>query len=114
MFKAFDRLRARRVSSAPRPETTTLLQKASVEEIWRSWRYEKPAPQPTSTTQSTSVSRPNLANVAERVNQLERLGEHDEALQITLSKVEREEHDGARRAGGHPMVPWDYWEAAAI
>jgi hypothetical protein len=115
MFKAlFGRLRARRVSSAPRPETTTPLQKASVEEIWRSWRYEKPAPQPTSITPSTSVTRPNPANVAERVNQLKRRGEHDEALQITLSEVEREEHDGARRAGGHPMVPWYYWEAAAI
>jgi hypothetical protein len=54
--------------------------------------------------------RPNPANVAERVNQ--RRGEYGEALQITLSEVEREEHDGA--AGGHPVVPWYYWEAAAI
>jgi acyl-CoA reductase-like NAD-dependent aldehyde dehydrogenase len=98
------RFRAKRVSSPP-PETPTYLQKApvlpkaSVEQIWSSWRYEKPAP--------TSV------NAAERVNQLKRISEYEQALRLALAEVKLEEQ-GGRIAGEHATVPWYYWEAATI
>jgi hypothetical protein len=99
MFRALiGRFRAKRVPS-PRPEmAATPVQKASVEEIWSSWRYEEPAPKP--------------VNAAERVNQLKRLGEYEKALQIALAEVALEEQ-GDRRMGEH-AVPWYYWEAATI
>ena len=118
MFKAlYSRFRARRVLSPPSPPvTTTPPPRAHVEEIWSSWRYQAPAPQPANATEptSTKVTPPRSANAAERVNQLKRLGEYDKALQIALSEIEREEQDGVRKVGGYPMVPWYYWEAAAI
>jgi len=58
------RFRAKRVSSAP-PETPTFLQKpaplqkASVEQIWNSWRYEKQAPE---------KQAPKSADTADQVN----------------------------------------------
>jgi hypothetical protein len=97
--------------------TTTPPPRAHVEEIWSSWRYQAPAPQPTNLTpqsEPAKVTQPSSANAAERVNQLKRLGEYDKALQIALSEIEREEQDGVRKVGGYPMVPWYYWEAAAI
>jgi hypothetical protein len=117
MFKAlFGRFRAKRILAPPPAETTTPLQRASVEEIWSSWRYQTPAPQPANAIQpgSAKVTQPRSANAAERVNQLKRLGEYDKALQTALSEIERDEDEGVRRVGGHPMVPWYYWEAAAI
>ena len=89
------RFRAKRVSSLP-PETlphqqkAPVLQKASVEQIWSSWRYEKPAP----------IS----ANAAEHVNQLKRIGEYERALQVALAELKLEEH-GGRITGEHAMVP---------
>jgi hypothetical protein len=107
MFTAlFGRFRARRVLSPPAP--TTASQKAFVEEIWSTWRYEKPA------SQSANVIPQRPEHAAERVSKLKRLGEYDKALQITLSEVEREERDGVRSGGGRAMVHWYYWEAAAI
>ena len=118
MFKAlFGRFRAKRILAPPPPaETTTPLQRASVEAIWSSWRYQTPAPQPANATQprSAKVTQPRSANAAERVNQLKRLGEYDKALQTALSEIERDEEEMVRRVGGHSMVPWYYWEAAAI
>ena len=97
------RFRAKRVSSPP-PETPTyqqkapVLQKASVEQIWSSWRYEKP---------------PTSANAAEHVNQLKRIGEYEKALQVALAEVKLEEQ-GGRITSEHATVPWYYWEAATI
>jgi hypothetical protein len=71
---------------------------------------DEPHPQ----SEPAKVTQPSSANAAERVNQLKRLGEYDKALQIALSEIEREEQDGVRKVGGYPMVPWYYWEAAAI
>jgi len=105
MFRTLiGRFRAKRVSSSPPDAPTYLqkpthLQKASVEQIWSSWRYEKQAPK--------------SANAAERVNQLKRTGEYETALQVALAEVRLEEQ-GGRRAGEHAMVPWYYWEAATI
>jgi hypothetical protein len=98
------RFRAKGVSSPP-PETPTYLQKgpvlpkASVEQIWSSWRYEKPAP--------------TSPKAAERVNQLKRIGEHEQALRLALAEVKLEEQ-GGRITGEHATVPWYYWEAATI
>jgi acyl-CoA reductase-like NAD-dependent aldehyde dehydrogenase len=98
------RFRAKRVSSPP-PETPASLQKpaqlqkASVEQIWSSWRHEKHAPK--------------SADAAERVNQLKRIDEHETALQVALAEVRLEEQ-GGRRTGEHAMVPWYYWGAATI
>lgn len=75
------------------------LQKASVEEIWSSWRYE---PEP-----------PKRGNPAERVNHLKRLGEYEKALEVALHEISLEEQ-GERRIGEHTTVPWYYWEAATI
>jgi hypothetical protein len=112
MFKAlFGRYRAKRVLPPPSPPvTTTPSPRAHVEEIWSSWRYQAPAPQPTNLNQfePAKVTRPRSANAAERVNQLKRLGDYDKALQITLSEIEREEQDGVHKIGGYPMVPWYY------
>ena len=33
---------------------------------------------------------------------------------ITLTEVERDEQEGARKPDGHPIVPWYYWEAAGM
>jgi hypothetical protein len=70
----------------------TQLQKASVEQIWSSWRYEKQAPK--------------SANAAERVNQLKRTGEYETALQVALAEVKLEEQGGPPdwRAGDGPLV----------
>jgi hypothetical protein len=72
MFRTLiGRFRAKRVSSPP-PEPPTFLQKpahlqkASVEQIWSSWRYEKQAPKSIDAT--------------ERVNQLKRVGDYKTAL----------------------------------
>jgi hypothetical protein len=103
------RFRAKRVSSAP-PETPTFLQKAaplqkaSVEQIWNSWRYEKQAPE---------KQAPKSADAADQVNWLKRIGEYETALQVALAEVRLEEQ-GGRRTGEHAMVPWYYWEAATI
>jgi hypothetical protein len=89
------RFRAKRVSSPP-PETPTypqkapvlqtapVLPKASVEQIWSSWRCEKPAP--------------TSANAAERVNQLKRIGEYETALQVALAEVKLEQKAAASQA----------------
>jgi hypothetical protein len=117
MFKAlFGRFRARRVLSPPPSVTIAPSPTASVEEIWSSWRYQAPAPQPVNATQPTSakVTPPRSANAAERVNQLKRLGEYDKALRIALSEIEQDEAEGVRKVGRYPMVPWYYWEAAAM
>jgi hypothetical protein len=107
MFKAlFGRFRAR--GTLLPAETTTPSKRAAVEEIWSSWRYQKLVSQPV----ATPPRKP--AKLAERVNQPMRLGEYDQALQMTLSEVEREEQGSVRSVGAHPMVPWYYWEAAAI
>jgi hypothetical protein len=105
MFRTLiGRFRAKRVSS-PSPETPAFLQKpanlpkASVEQIWSSWRHEKQAPKP--------------ADAAERVNQLKPIDEYETALQVALAEVRLEEQ-GGRRTGEHAMVPWYYWEAATI
>jgi hypothetical protein len=82
--------------------------RAAVEEIWSSWRYEKLVSPP------VPILAPKPAKLAERVNQLMRLREYDQALQMTLSEVEREEQGRVRRVDAHPMVPWYDWEAAAI
>lgn len=69
MFKKlFGRLRERRALPQQASKTTGLSQKAFVEEIWSSWRYEKP------TLRSTNVQGSNWTNAAERVNQLKRRG----------------------------------------
>jgi len=81
------RFRAKRVSSAP-PETPTFLQKpaplqkASVEQIWNSWRYEKQAPE---------KQAPKSADAADQVNELKRIGEYETALQVALAEVRLEE-----------------------
>ena len=95
MFKAlFGRFRARRTLLPA--ETTTPSNRAAVEEIWSSWRHEKLVNQPVTTPPE---------KLAERVSQLMRLGEYDQALQMTLSEVEREEQGSVRSVGAHPMVP---------
>jgi hypothetical protein len=105
MFRTLiGRFRAKRVSSPPAETPAFLqkpapLQKASVEEIWSSWRHEKQAPK--------------SADAVDRVNQLKRIGEYETALQVALAEVRLEEQ-GGRRTGEHAMVPWYYWEAATI
>jgi hypothetical protein len=47
------------------------------------------------------------------VNQLKRVGQHEEALQVALAEVKSEEQGGPS-TGEHAMVPWYYWEAATI
>ena len=110
MFRTLiGRFRAKRVSSPP-PETPAFLQKpaplqkASVEEIWSSWRYEK---------QLSEKQAPKSADAVDRVNQLKRIGEYETALQVALAEVRLEEQ-GGRRTGEPAMVPWYYWEAATI
>jgi hypothetical protein len=89
------RFRAKRVSSPPPDPPAFLqkpahLQKASVEQIWSSWRYEKQAPK--------------SIDPAERVNQLKRVGDYETALQVALAEVRLEEQ-GGRRTGEQAMVP---------
>lgn len=83
----------------PYQQKAPVLQKASVEQIWSSWRYEKPAPA--------------SANAAEHLNQLKRIGEYERALQVALAEVKLEEQ-GGRITGEHATVPWYYREAATI
>ena len=95
--------RAKRVSSAPSETPTFLqtstflqkpapLQKASVEQIWSSWRHEKQAPK--------------SADAAERLNQLKRIGEYETALQVALAEVRLEEQGRPQdwRARNGPLV----------
>jgi len=85
------------------PETPTFLQKpaplqkASVEQIWNSWRYEKQAPE---------KQAPKSADAAERVNQLKRIDEHETALQVALAEVRLEEQGRPQdwRARNGPLV----------
>ena len=94
---------AKRVSSRP-AETPALLQKpahlqkASVEQIWSSWRHEKQAPK--------------SAEAAERLNQLKGIGEYETALQVALAEVRLEER-GGRRTGERAIVPIGAHEARA-
>jgi len=98
MFRTWiARFRTKRVSSSP-SETPTHLQKASVEQIWSSWRYEK--------------SAPKLVGAAEQVKQLRRIGEYEKALRVALAEIEQEEQGG--RGNAEHTIPWYYWEAATI
>ena len=85
------RLGVKRVS-LPSPDTPAYLQKASVEQIWSSWRHEKHAPK--------------SADAAERVNQLKRIDEHETALQVALAEVRLEEQGRPQdwRARNGPLV----------
>jgi len=112
MFKIFiDRFRTKHIP--PPPEAGTIsLRTASVEEIWSTWRYEKPDKPAEVARQSASELRQKSANRAEQVNQLKRVGEYEKALHIVLSEIEREEKNSAHIAD--EKVPWYYWEAATI
>ena len=130
------RLRLRRTAPVP----TMHLQKASVEQIWSTWRFEKlgsdsPTRKPSS---DPPIRKPNPnpsirknirlelkassnrvqnrpASVAERVTQLQRLGEYEKALGLALREIAREEEQQQRTISGERQtVPWYYWEAAII
>lgn len=114
----FDPLQPKPVSR-PSSETTSSLCSSAVEEIWSSWRYEKGASR--SENKSTSETprgprtlQPKAAASAELVHQLKRQGKYEQALQVALSEIEREEGEGGLHANDRQSVPWYYWEAAAI
>jgi len=131
------RLRVRRTPPAAVPAIHA--QKATVEEIWKTWRFEKPGsgtptrkpsfdspirkpgPSPTirknfrfepKTSSNRVQNRP--ATVAERVAQLQRLGEYEKALGLALLEIAREEEQQRSMSGERQAVPWYYWEAAII
>lgn len=124
-----------RVKRTPAPGAPTAhLQKASVEQIWSTWRFEKPASEPPRNPASrpptgnprvdppirrsvrseqkppSQVVRP--ASLAERVAQLKRMGEYEDALELALLEIVREEKQSAW--GEKRAVPWYYWEAAIV
>ena len=59
--------------------------------------------------------RARPATSAELVHQLKWQGRYEQALQIALSEIEREEEqESSLRGFDRQSVPWYYWEAAAI
>ena len=113
----FDRRRTRRESSAPE-QPTSPSPRSSVEELWSSWRHEKVVARPDTrapieTPTELQAVQSRSASPAERVNQLKRLGEYGQALQVALAEIRREEQ-GPPHVAEPSMVPWYYWEAAAI
>jgi hypothetical protein len=117
MFRTFiDRFRTSRRVAPAVAEPAQPLPTASVEAIWSSWRYEEPAVRTTTETQPRPQvePRPKSTNLAERVNQLKRLGEYEKALEVALAEVARDEQEGPPATGSRAMVPWYYWEAATI
>jgi hypothetical protein len=104
MFKAlFGRFRAKRILAPPPPaETPTPLQRASVEEIWSSWRYQTPVLQPANATQpaSAKLTKPRSANAAERVNQLKRAGEYDMHCRPRCPKLSGTSRKGCAGSAG--------------
>jgi hypothetical protein len=93
---------------------------SAVEEIWSSWRYEKAAPPSDGNkTAAEPQHRPRTLqqdsiSSAELVHQLKRQGEYQQALEVALSEIKREEKEGGRRVADRQSVPWYYWEAATI
>ena len=140
------RLRVKRTPPAAVP--TIHAQRATVEEIWRTWRFEKPSsdsptrkpsydfpiskpsttppirkPSPNPATRKNFRFEPKTssnrvqnrpASIAERVTQLQRLGEYEKALGLALREVAREEEQPRTMSGERQTVPWYYWEAAII
>lgn len=114
----FDRLQPKRVSR-PSSEATSSLGSSAVEEIWSSWRYEEGASRSENKSTSETPQRPRTlqpkaAASAELVHQLKRQGKYEQALQVALSEIEREEGEGGLHANDRQSVPWYYWEAAAV
>jgi hypothetical protein len=106
-------------ASQPSAETTVSPSSSVVEEIWSSWRYDKLAPRSEGkTTNETSPGpwtlRAKSATSAELVHQLKWQGRYEQALQIALSEIEREEQESSLRGFDRQSIPWYYWEAAAI
>src|SRR5262245_19234087 len=131
------RLRVKRKPPAAVP--TIHAQIASVEEIWRTWRFEKPGsdsptrrpssdspirkPSPNPATRKNFRFEPKTSSnrvqnrpaiIAERVTQLQRLGEYEKALGFALREIAREEELQRTMSGERQTVPWYYWEAAII
>jgi hypothetical protein len=111
----------RRSLSAWQPSADITLSPSSsaVEEIWSSWRYAKVAPVSESkTTNDTSPGprtlRATPATSAELFHRLKWQGWYEQALQIALSEIEREEQESRLRRFYRQYVPWYYWEAAEI
>jgi hypothetical protein len=116
------------------------LQKASVEQIWSTWSFEKlgsesPKRKPSSDSPIRKPSanpaiRKNIrfeaktsfnrvqnrpASVAERVTQLQRLGEYEKALGLALLEIAREEEQQQRNVPGERQtVPWYHSERNLI
>src|SRR5499433_2516445 len=126
------RLRVKR--KPPAAVLTIHAQKAAVEEIWRTWRFEKPGsdsltrkpsfdspirkPSPNPATRKNFRFEPKTssnrvqnrpASIAERVTQLQRLGEYEKALGLALREIAREEEQQRTMSGERLTVPWYYW-----
>ena len=127
------RLRMKRPSPPDVPAIH--VQKASVEEIWSTWRFEtRGSDSPIKKSsydypimktgldspartfrfehkRSSSRVEAGPASVEERVAQLKRMGEYEKALELALLEIAREER---QRAILDRRVHWYYWEAAII
>ncbi len=127
-----------RMTRTPPPDVRAIqMQTASVDEIWSAWRFEKFGSDPAAGMPGYDYpirkSAPNLAikknlrsehkapssrvrtrpaTVAERVAQLKRIGEYEEALELALVEIAREEQQSTMDE--RQTVPWCYWEAAII
>jgi hypothetical protein len=103
----------------PSADITVSPNTSAVEEIWSSWRYDKATPKSEGGTTNETSPRPGTlratpATSAELVHRLKWQGQYEQALQIALSEIEREEQESRLRRFYRQYVPWYYWEAAEI